>query len=84
MIHKTDIWQRSFGTGKDSNPNSTRLMASFESFRNKVAHLTSRIAAALPHLTIHDIAHLDALWEVTDKALRPELRPYVEREAIHV
>ena len=26
--------------------------------------LTSRIAVSLPELTIHDVSHLDALWEV--------------------
>ena len=66
MIQETGIWQRSFGTNKEANPNITRLTASLENFRNKVAHLTSKIAADLPHLTIHDITHLDALWEVAD------------------
>ena len=64
MIHETNIWQRSFGT--EPNHNITRLTASLESFRSKVVLLTSKIAESLPHLTIHDITHLDALWEVAD------------------
>ncbi|MBB6096188.1 signal transduction histidine kinase [Povalibacter uvarum] len=33
------------------------------SVREKAAQLVSRIAADLPGLTVHDISHLDALWD---------------------
>ena len=65
MIQETNIWQRAFRADND-NSKITRLMASFESFREKAGFLTSKIAEDLPHLTIHDITHLDALWEVAD------------------
>ena len=66
MIQETGIWQRSFGANKEADPNIIRLTASLDNFRNRVAQLTSKIAVDLPHLTIHDITHMDAIWEVAD------------------
>ncbi len=66
MIQETGIWRRGFQTYGDASPDTRRLMASLESFRNKVAQVTSKIAGDLPQLTIHDITHLDALWEIAD------------------
>jgi hypothetical protein len=40
-------------------------------FRERAAHLTSRIGAALPSLTVHDATHLDALWETADVIVGP-------------
>ena len=65
MIQETGIWKNAF-QGHLDNPKVRMLVASLESFRDKVGLLTSRIATALPELTIHDITHLDALWEVAD------------------
>jgi len=31
--------------------------------RGKVGLLVAQIAAAIPGLTVHDLTHLDALWE---------------------
>lgn len=41
-------------------------MGSLRDARQRVAHLTDRIASSLPGLTIHDVSHLDALWDVAD------------------
>ena len=65
MIEETGIWQRSFGADKD-NSKVIKLIASLENFREKTARLTSKIAVDLPNLTLHEISHLDALWEVAD------------------
>ena len=64
MIQKTGIWKRSLGACNESN--HKKLETSLENLRKKVALLTSKIAESLPNLTIHDITHLDALWEVAD------------------
>ena len=32
-------------------------------WRSKVEQLVSRIAVDMPGMTVHDITHLDALWE---------------------
>ena len=66
MIQETGIWKKSLGVSKNNDSNITKLTASLENFRDKVKLLTSKIATDLPHLTIHDITHIDALWEVAD------------------
>ena len=71
MIEETGIWQRSFGADKD-NSKVIKLIASLENFREKTARLTSKIAADFPNLTLHEISHLDALWEVADKIVGKE------------
>ncbi|HSF08170.1 MAG TPA: hypothetical protein VLA60_02085, partial [Nitrospirales bacterium] len=37
----------------------------FLTMRDRVGHLVSRIAADLPNMTVHDLTHLDFLWETT-------------------
>jgi len=44
-----------------------RLRSSFVSFRQRAALLATEIGKDLPSLTIHDITHLDALWEVASQ-----------------
>ena len=63
-MKQTGIWKRSLGTNEESS--ITRLTTSLDSFRDKVKYLTSRIRNDLPDLTVHDITHLDALWEIAD------------------
>jgi hypothetical protein len=43
-----------------------RLRSSFVSFRQRAAALAGEIHRDLPDLTVHDITHLDALWEIAD------------------
>ncbi|WP_051379596.1 HD domain-containing protein [Bradyrhizobium murdochi] len=49
-----------------------RLRVSFFSFRTRVAILASQIQKAFPNLTVHDVTHLDALWETADLIAGPE------------
>ena len=56
------MWQRTFAESND--PNVTRLATSLRSARDRVGKLTSRIAASLPCLTMHDLSHLDGLWTI--------------------
>lgn len=44
-----------------------RLRASFLSFRTRANFLALEVARDLPDLTVHDITHLDALWEVASQ-----------------
>ena len=60
-METTTLWQRTLGN-TDKDPSVQRLVVSLRNARQQVAHLTSRIASALPGLTIHDVSHLDALW----------------------
>ena len=64
-METTSLWQRSFGRHKDDS-SVQRLVVSLRDARQRAALLTSRIASALPGLTLHDISHLDALWDVAD------------------
>ena len=74
-MEKSPLWQRTFAESND--PNVTRLVTSLRGARDRVGQLTSRIAASLPSLTMHDLSHLDGLWTVAgtiageDFALNP-------------
>lgn len=62
-METSELWQRGFGE-EGTDRNASRLVTSLRGIRRNVEALTSRIAVSLPALTIHDISHLDALWEV--------------------
>ena len=64
-METSSLWQRSFG-GNGKDPSVQRLVVSLRDVRRRAALLTSRIASALPGLTLHDVSHLDALWDVAD------------------
>ena len=60
-VEGSELWQRGFGDeGRDENV--SHLVTSLRGIRKNAKALTSRIAASLPELTIHDVSHLDALW----------------------
>lgn len=59
----TDLWKRSLGHESQNIRHIEQLRTAFRIFRDRVAHLLSKIAAAVPDLTVHDITHVDALWE---------------------
>lgn len=66
-IYYTKLWSRTLGRKDDIyEERREELRSSFLSFRENSAFLVSKISAALPGLTQHDISHLDALWEVAD------------------
>ena len=64
-VENSKLWQRGFGD-EGADTNVSRLVTSLRGIRRNVEVLTSRIAASLPELTLHDISHLDGLWEVAD------------------
>lgn len=64
-FRKTWLWRQAF-----EKPRSDAFVDEQEFFRTqylsmreKVEHLVSKIQTDSPELTIHDISHLDALWE---------------------
>src|ERR1700733_1943050 len=68
-IEKTRLWARSLGSrdaDQEVERKKERLRATLSRFRDHAAILTSRISATFPQLTIHDVTHLDALWETAD------------------
>ena len=62
-VENTTLWKEGFGD-ESNNEDVVRLVTSLRDIRTKAKALTSRIAASLPGLTIHDVSHLDALWTV--------------------
>ena len=64
-FERTTLWQSSLANrdNEEFSSQRDRLRTQFLTFRDRVAMLVSRIAAQLPNLTLHDISHLDALWE---------------------
>lgn len=64
----TGLWKRSLGNEMDLRHRDAyvQLNGAFATFRERAGALTSQIAKALPNLTIHDLTHLDALWETAD------------------
>jgi histidine kinase/DNA gyrase B/HSP90-like ATPase len=61
----TTIWQSAFAgkSGDQYSEERSFLRGAFLKFRERVSLLVSVIAKDLPDLTVHDISHLDALWE---------------------
>ena len=65
-FENTTLWQSSLARQENDQFHNERerLRSQFFTFRKKVSQLVTRISAQLPNLTLHDISHLDALWEV--------------------
>lgn len=69
IITSTNLYTNSLGReyGADLEKTaSNKFTASFVSFRERAATLANEIHCVLPDLTVHDITHLDALWEIAD------------------
>lgn len=49
----------------ESSPQVERLRSSFSQFRERAGTIVAKIQAQFPSLTLHDISHLDALWETS-------------------
>ena len=70
-VETSELWQRSFAD-EGTNADVSRLVTSLRGIRRNAKHLTSKIAGSLPDLTIHDISHLDALWDVAGTVVGPK------------
>src|SRR3546814_19222832 len=64
-FRQTYLWRQAFET-----PRSDALPGEQEYFRNqylllrdKAAQLVNRIAVDLPGMTVHDVTHLDEVWD---------------------
>lgn len=71
-IRSTRLWQRTLGREAENEVEAEflkRLASSFESFRERVEQLAGEISKDLRQLTVHDITHIDALWETADTVI---------------
>jgi hypothetical protein len=74
-IEATALWKNSLGAvdlDRELEQKKEALRGTISRFRNNVSMLTSRIANQFPQLTIHDITHLDALWETASLIAGPK------------
>jgi hypothetical protein len=61
------LWSRTLGmTDPQNREYLERLTTAFKIFRKRTEKLLNRISSAFPNLTVHDITHIDALWETAD------------------
>ena len=64
-FRQTWLWRQAFQTPRSDS--STEEQEFFRTqyllIRERAAQLVSRIAVDLPGMTVHDISHLDALWD---------------------
>jgi hypothetical protein len=66
-FENTSIWQSTLAKklGTDTLDKERELFrTNYESFRENAALLGAEISRDLPEYTVHDITHLDALWEM--------------------
>jgi hypothetical protein len=69
QFEETSLWARTLAKGHEPDRTEAareRLRNAFLGFRKRAAVLAAEIPQNLRTLTVHDITHLDALWEVTD------------------
>ncbi|WP_322515915.1 ATP-binding protein [Rhodopseudomonas palustris] len=64
-FERTHLWKCLFGDdAMFSHPQKVeQLRVALRSLRDNAAALTSQIYKSFPNLTVHDVTHLDALWE---------------------
>lgn len=68
-IVNTRLWTRTLASRSSGDAVATareRLRSCFMSFRERAGLLANEIHKDLPEFTVHDITHLDALWEIAD------------------
>src|SRR6266513_2912793 len=72
----TWLWQSAFTNSRDAKVTPAEqefFRQHFLELRERVRPLVARIAHDMPGLTVHDITHLDALWETGSLVAEPGL-----------
>lgn len=75
VVEHSTLWASSLSSSATEvhKTERERLRSSLLSFRYRAHLLALQIAKDLPDLTVHDISHLDALWEVASQIAGPQL-----------
>lgn len=62
----TALWKAAFETSRtDATPEEqAHLAGCYDAMRARASVLVAKISGDLPHMTVHDVTHLDALWEM--------------------
>lgn len=58
------LWLRTLGANNDDDHD--RLRASYLATRENATVLLNELSHSTPHFTVHDITHVDALWETAN------------------
>lgn len=74
MAYKnSSLWQQAFRDEDDQLADPRKLLVvAFNEFRSRVSLLVSSIHKDMPSLTVHDITHIDALWQTASEIAGPE------------
>ncbi|MDD2893282.1 MAG: ATP-binding protein [Halothiobacillaceae bacterium] len=65
---QTALWKGAFSPRDDGfDKHRTMLVVAFEAFRERVMPLVAQIHKDMPDLTVHDITHIDALWQTASE-----------------
>ena len=62
----TITWNKIYGNATDNKEECDFLRVEYEKFRDNARLLAGEIASILPEYTVHDITHIDALWDMAD------------------
>jgi len=64
----TALWKNAFEpqSGSPYEKERARLRVALENLRDRAKLISNLIATDLPNFTVHDITHLDALWEYAE------------------
>lgn len=65
----TPLWNRTLA---GDEPAVERLRTAYRGMRERVAPLAAEVHRDLPSYTVHDISHLDALWEIAGTIVGPK------------
>lgn len=60
------LWRAAFEDAREdaTSDEQVHLAGRYEAMRGRASALVAKIASDLPHMTVHDVTHLDALWEM--------------------
>jgi hypothetical protein len=69
-FEQTTLWKLAFEEARsDATAEEQRYLAErYAAMRKRAEVLVKKIAADLPHMTVHDVTHLDALWDMASIA----------------
>ncbi len=70
LFEQSAFWKAAFEASRDdaSPEEQRRLVACYKAMRKRAGALVAKIQADLPSMTIHDVTHLDALWDMASIA----------------
>jgi hypothetical protein len=75
-LEDSDLWKQSLAprSGDENEEARTSLRTALLKMRASVSSLISEVPADCKGLTIHDVSHLDALWEMADLVAGPDYK----------